>query len=106
MDGIEETTQGEMNEDNASTERHEEEEVPIALGKHPRACVKPIPHAITNYLNYGKVSTNYKSFRTNLNQISIPNTATEAAQYPHWKQAMNEEMQALIKKIEHRMQWN
>ena len=59
--------------------------------------MKPIPHAISNYLNYEKVSTHYKSFLTNLTRTSIPNIETEAVQYPHWKQAMDEEMQALIK---------
>ena len=115
LDGFQERTRGEMNEDNAlnetgsatgrrritptenaPTERQEEEELPIALRKHPQACVKPIPHVITNYLNYVKVSTNYESILMTLNQTIIPNTTTETAQYPHWKQAMDEEMQALI----------
>ena len=38
-----------------------------------------------------------KSFLETLNQIMIPNTIDETLKYPHWKEAMNEEMQALIK---------
>ena len=73
------------------------EELPIALRKPTRTCVKPIPHSITNYLNYEMVSTNYRTFLTTLNQETIPTTIEEACQYPQWKVAIDEEMQALIK---------
>ena len=52
---------------------------------------------MTNYLNYRKVSPNYKGFLTTLNQTVIPTTAVEPSHYPHWKQAMDEEIQELIK---------
>ena len=70
------------------------EELPIALRKPTRT---PIPHSITNYLNYEMVSTNYRTFHTTLSQETIPTTVEEACQYPHWKVAIDEEMQASIK---------
>ena len=88
-------TAGPISEGDVLTKGQAEEELPIALRKPTRACVKPIPYAITNYLNYRKASPNYRSFLTTLHQTVIPTTAAEASQYPHWKQAMDEEMEAL-----------
>ena len=90
-------TAGPISEEDALTKGQGEEELPIALIKPTRACVKPITYAITNYLNYRKASPNYRSFLTTLHQTVIPTTAAEASQYPHWKQAMDEDMEALIK---------
>ena len=78
-------------------ERNQLEELPIALRKPIRTCVKPIPHSITNYLNYEMVSTNYRTFLTTLSQETIPTTVEEAWQSPQWKVAIDEEMQALMK---------
>ena len=60
-------------------------------------CVKPLPYNIYIFLTYERVSPSYKSFLETLNQIMIPNTIDETLKYPHWKETMNEEMQALIK---------
>ena len=79
-----------------SSEKSGEEELPTTLRKPTWAYVKPIPHSITNYLNYGRVSTYYRTFLTTLYWVTIPTTAEEAFQYPQWKKAMDEEMQALI----------
>ena len=73
------------------------EELPIALRKPTRTCAKPIPHSVTYDLNYRMVSTNCRTFLTTLNQVTIPTTVEEAFQYPQWKTAIDEEMQALIK---------
>ena len=58
--------------------------------------MKRIPRSISNYLNYGRVSTNYRTFLTALSQVTIPTKAEEAFQYPLWEKAMDEEMQGLI----------
>ena len=98
MESHEETIAGPISDEYVLTGKQEEKELPIALRKQTRACVKPIPYSITNYLNYRKASPKYRSFLKTLNQIVIPTTAVEASQFPHWKQAKDEEMQALIKK--------
>ena len=35
---------------------------PIAIRKQKRTCVKPLPHHIVGYLNYEKVSPEYRTF--------------------------------------------
>ena len=79
------------------TDSEKSEELPISLRKSTRTCVKPIPHSISNYLNDDRVSTDYKIFLTALNQVVVPTTVGEGVQYPHWRKAMDEQMQALIK---------
>ena len=80
------------------SKKSEEEELPIAVRKPTRTCVKPVPYSISNYINYDRVSPSYKTFLTGLSHVVVPTTVGEAVRYPHWRKAMDEEMQALIKK--------
>ena len=68
---------------------------PIAIRKGQRKCVKPLPYNIVNYLNFDKVSNDYKCFLTSIRNIDIPNNVSQALQDPNWKKAMDEEMRAL-----------
>ena len=86
-------------EEDTSTEKSGEKELPIALRKPTRACVKPIPHSISNYLNCGRVSVNFRAFLPTLNQVIVPTTVGEALQHPQWRKVMDEKMQALIKNL-------
>ena len=72
------------------------DDLPIALRKKSRACVKPIPYEMVNYLNYSKVSPQYKAFLTTIQDIPIPKTTDEAMKSTRWKEAMDEEMRALL----------
>ena len=60
-------------------------------------CVKPVPFVVSSFLMHERVSSSYKIFLTTLNQIVIPKKIEKVLKYPHWKEAMNEEMQALTK---------
>ena len=93
----EETTLSTIKELEPADEGQNSDNLPIALRKGKRNCVKPLPHDIALCLDHNKVSPVYKSFMTILNQEIIPKTAEEALMYPNWKKAMNEEMEALIK---------
>ena len=44
-----------------------------------------------------RVSPGYKNFLTNLIQIVISNAVEETLRYPHWRNAMDKEIQALLK---------
>ena len=69
-------------------ERERRENLPVALRKEPKTCVKPLSYEILDFLAY-------KGFLTNLSQLVIPKTVEEALIYHHWRSAMNEEMKAL-----------
>ena len=56
-------------------------------------------HRISNLLTYQKASPQYKSFLTTQNQTLIPKTIDEAFNYAHWREAMNEEMCALVQNL-------
>ena len=71
-------------------------EWPIALRKGTRSCVKPRPYDTVNYLDYQRVSPEYQCFLATIQGIETPNNPTEALKDPSWKQAMNDEMSALI----------
>ena len=71
-------------------------EWPIAIRKEKRSCVKPLPHNITSYLNYMKVSPQYRTFLSQIQDISIPKNSQEALRNIQWKEAMDEEMRALL----------
>ena len=74
---------------------------PIAIRKGQRKCVKPLPYNIVNYLNFDKISNDYKCFLTSIQNIDIPNNVSQALQDPNWKKAMDEEMRAL----DHNQTW-
>lgn len=42
---------------------------PIALRKGKRVCTQ---HQISNFVSYGRLSSNYKTFVTNLTEVQIP----------------------------------
>ena len=58
---------------------------------------KSLPYKISNFQTYERMSPGYKNFLVNLIQIVIPKIVEEALRYPHWRNVMNDEMQALIK---------
>lgn len=68
----------------------------IALRKGKRSCVKPRPYDIAHYLTFNKVSPQYKTFLLQIQDSFIPRTPQEAMQIPKWKEAMDEEMRALL----------
>ena len=73
-----------------------QEDIPIAVRKSSLACAKPLPHAISNLLNYERSSHNLKTSLISLNQIAIPNTTEEALNHPCWRRAVDKEMKALL----------
>ena len=72
------------------------DDLPIALRKGIRTWVKPIPFAVASYLDYHKVSPQYKAFLTQIQEIPIPKTPQEALTNIRCKEAMDEEMRALL----------
>ena len=50
---------------------------------------------ISQYVTFGRISLNYKTFLIVLNSISIPHNMQEALGDKNWKMAMEEEMIAL-----------
>ena len=52
---------------------------------------------MVNYLNYNKVSPDYHAFLSAIQEIPIPRNAQEAMKNQRWKEAMDEEMRALLK---------
>ena len=69
----------------------------IALRKGIRTCTNSVPYAMVNYLNYNKVSPDYHAFLSAIQEIPIPRNAQEALKNQKWKEAMYEEMRALLK---------
>ena len=55
---------------------------PPAVNQPSQPPPQLIPHSITNYFNYGMVSTSNTTFLATLNQVTIPTTIEEAFQYP------------------------
>ena len=54
------------------------------------------PHPIYNFLTYHHLSSPYPAFIYTLSYVSLPKTMHEALSHPSWKQAMVEEMVALL----------
>ena len=71
-------------------------EWPIAIRKEKRSCVNPLPHNIVSYLNYTKVSPQYRAFLLQIHNITIPKNSQVALRNTQWKEAMDEEMRALL----------
>ena len=69
---------------------------PIAIRKGTRSCVQNRLYDMVNYLDYQRVSPNYKSFLTTIKEIGTPRNPQEALKNSSWKQAMDDEMAALI----------
>ena len=53
------------------SENSRQEDLPLALRKPSRTCVKPRPYAISSFLTFARASPVYKNFLITLNQISI-----------------------------------
>ena len=68
----------------------------IAQRKGKRSCVKPRPYAISNFLTITQVSPQYKTFLVGLQDIKIPKSHREGLRISQWKEAMDDEMRALI----------
>ena len=68
----------------------------IAIRKEKRSCVKPLPPNIASYWNYTKVSPQYRAFLLQIQNITIPKKSQGALRNTQWKQAMDEEMRALL----------
>ena len=66
---------------------------PIRLGFEHLSCM----HDIANYISYSHVSTAYKTFIASLQTVSIPNDWKCSKQDPRWKDAMKDELNALVK---------
>ena len=58
--------------------------------------MRPRPHDMANYLTFDKVSPRYKAFLMELQDITIPKSPHKAMTISQWKEAMDEEMRALL----------
>ena len=88
-----------LNSSNSETvikDSGDNDEWPIAIRKGTRSCVKPLSYDIANYLDYQQVSPSYKCFLTAIQNIKTPKNTEEVLENPNWKQAMDDEMLALI----------
>lgn len=84
-------------------------DLPIAFRKGTRECTKTPFHKLlktevcsTRYplnkvVNYEKLCSSFKAFTVSLDHHTIPTTVDEAMKSKYWKQAIDEEMNALIK---------
>ncbi|KAM6551619.1 hypothetical protein CsatB_001427 [Cannabis sativa] len=69
-------------------------DLPIALRKGVRACTK---HPIRNFVSYKALSPSYQAFVSIIDNILIPQTIQEALTDPRWKEAVENEISALMK---------
>ena len=53
------------------------------------------PYPISSYMTFSKATNQYRTFLTTLHHEYIPKTSAEALTIPHWKLAMEEELNAL-----------
>ena len=59
-----------------------------------RSCTT---HSLSNFVKYDHLSNSVQSLVKNLAMLKIPRTIQEALDSPQWKQAIQEEMRALVK---------
>lgn len=69
-------------------------DIPIAIRKGVRSCTN---HPIAKYMSYHKLSSEHKAFTSKISHLSIPRNIQEALECPKWKEAVMEEMNALVK---------
>lgn len=62
--------------------------------KETEGCTK---HPISNFVGYGYLRGQFKSFVTNLSSVEIPKSVDEAMKKPEWRSAILEEIRALEK---------
>ncbi|OMO86373.1 Integrase, catalytic core [Corchorus capsularis] len=55
------------------------------------------PHNLSTVFSYDKITPKHKAFTVAVDHDKEPRTYKEAAQYPQWQKAMNEELEALEK---------
>ena len=68
-------------------------DVLIILCKHKWSC---IDHPIFNFISYGHLNSSFRQFALSLTSVFIPRSYEETILVPDWKQAMDEEMYALV----------
>ena len=87
-------SENESGNSSISSNRSPESDLPIAIRKGKRSCVKyPISLVVSN----SKLSSSFITFTTNVSNVQIPNNIQEALNVPEWKKAVLEEMSALEK---------
>lgn len=50
---------------------------------------------IDKYISYDHINSSYKAYLSNMSQVTEPQSYKEAASYPRWIKAMDNENQAL-----------
>jgi len=68
-------------------------DIPIALYKGKQSCTI---HFIFLFVSYDCLNLSFRQFILSLSFISIPKSYEEAILVPVWKQAMDDEMNALV----------
>lgn len=69
-------------------------DIPIAFRKGVRNRTK---YPISDFVSYDSLSSKYRGFVSSLSSVSIPQNWKDAFLDPKWKEAMVEEMKALVK---------
>ena len=69
-------------------------DLPIALRKEKRSCVR---YPMSHYVSYTNLSPKFSAFSINVSQVQIPTTIQDALNSPKWKTAVLEELRALEK---------
>ncbi|GAA0149543.1 transmembrane signal receptor [Lithospermum erythrorhizon] len=69
-------------------------DIPIALRKGTRNCVK---YPISMFVSYSNLASTFKAFITSLSSVIVPRNIEEALKILEWKVAVYEEMKALEK---------
>ena len=67
----------------------------IAIRKGVRSSAKNFKYPISDYVEYSKLSRNFKAFFAKIDEIQIPNNIHEALQDQNWKKVVIEEMKEL-----------
>jgi len=67
-------------------------DVPIAFRKGKRSCTD---YPISNFISYDNLNPTFRQFALSLSSESILRSYREALLVPAWKQAMDDEMEAL-----------
>ena len=60
-----------------------------------QCAINSNPYPIIDYVSYHKISPTYKNFVCQLSSEYEPTFYHQAAKFPHWQQAMSEELQAM-----------
>ena len=81
--------------DSSVTTNDDDLDLPIAVRKGVRSCTTR--HPIANFISYGNLSPNYRAFVANMSTVEIPKTWQEAFKKTEWREAIDDEMNALKK---------